>query len=99
MSLSQSDLDELKSADPSDVDVQALRLDLLDEARAVRRELYRKSAGDGRVRDVDKAEARQGYANEFTKLMNAELRLLSDIEEAQTNELLAQAEEALDIDR
>lgn len=95
----QTALDDLESADPADIDVNDLRLDLFDELSAVLAEAYRKSAGDGRIRDTEKAKARQGYINAYIRGANAKIRLLAAIEDAQVSERLEEVEEALDIER
>lgn len=98
MSTSQTDIGDLAQSDINDIDVNALRLDLYDELAAVREYLYRKTAGDGRIRDESKEEIRIKDANAYVRSANATIRLLDAIEDAQVSERLDRVEDRLDID-
>lgn len=94
----QTDLTDLEDIDDlAALDINELRLDLLDELAAVRQFLYKKTAGNGRVRDTDRASARAGYANAYIRAANSSLRVLEDVEEAQLSERLKRIEDHLGI--
>lgn len=92
MSATEPDLTDF---DTIDFDAAADLLDVLEDHRDLMHELYRKFAGDGRIRDEEKEKVRVSYANAWIRAVNAEIRLAKAIEAAETDRRLEAIEEEL----
>jgi hypothetical protein len=68
--------------DTPEIDIAHERAQMLDVANALLEEAIRKLHGDGRLRDTEKAKARQGYMNSAWRGLKEKRLLLAEIGEA-----------------
>lgn len=71
-----------RTPDTPEIDVAHERAQMLDVTNAILNEVVRKLLGDGRIKDVENAKARQGYMNAAWRGLKEKRLQLDAIENA-----------------